>query len=123
VTPQELLAELVVDDGLAPAELTEVLVRELARLNPHGEGNPPPVFRLDGIVVRSAWTMGQDRATLGLALGLPDGRELRGVGFGLGARRPATGAQVSLAARPVFNEYRGTRSLELQVLDLREEGA
>jgi len=123
VSKEELREELHLDATLSPGELDEALIDELTRLAPHGAANPAPLFLVRDVVVKEAWTMGRDGATLGLRLGLADGREVRCVGFGQGHRRPPDGSHLDLAARPVRNEFRGERRLELIVEDLREAGA
>jgi single-stranded-DNA-specific exonuclease len=96
------------------------LHRLVEHLGPFGVGNPRPVFWARGVrVVGSARVVGSGH--LKLRLGEED-RELDAIGFGM-APRIAPGSLGAGAVDVLFhlqeNDYRGSRSLQARLLDLR----
>ena len=115
----ELPSLLEIDAAVLPQELTVEAVEALDALEPCGAGNPRPVLVLTGAHVISAAQVGRGRH-LKLRLegrGVPldaiffsvDGSEL-----GL-----TPGCRVDVAFYPQINDFRGVRSVQLQVVDLR----
>ena len=116
---EELPSLLEIDAAVLPQELTLEAVEALDALEPCGAGNPRPVLVLTGAHVISAAQVGRGRH-LKLRLegrGVPldaiffsvDGSEL-----GL-----TPGCRVDVAFYPQINDFRGVRSVQLQVVDLR----
>ena len=116
---EEPVSQLEVDGVVLPQELTVEAVEALDALEPCGAGNPRPVLVLTGAHVISAAQVGRGRH-LKLRLegrGVPldaiffsvDGSEL-----GL-----TPGCRVDVAFYPQINDFRGVRSVQLQVVDLR----
>jgi single-stranded-DNA-specific exonuclease len=115
-------ATLPVDDEVRLSGVTQGLVRELARLEPHGEGNRAP--RLVASHLRVAGPprlMGKKNDHLSFFVSEPDGPGLRAVAFGRADWFDSIGAArtVSLAFRPVLNEWQGRESVELHVDDMK----
>ena len=116
---QELPSQLDIDMSVLPQELTVEAVEALETLEPCGTGNPRPVLAVTGAHVVSAVQVGRGRhLKLRLeARGIPldaiffsvDGGEL-----GL-----TPGCRVDVAFYPQINDFRGVRSVQLQVVDLR----
>ena len=116
---EELPSLLEIDAAVLPQELTVEAVEALDALEPCGAGNPRPVLVLTGAHVISATQVGLGRhLKLRLeGLGVPldaiffsvDGSEL-----GL-----TPGCRVDVAFYPQINDFRGVRSVQLQVVDLR----
>lgn len=115
---EELPSLLEIDAAVLPQELTVEAVEALDALEPCGAGNPRPVLVLTGAHVISAAQVGRGRH-LKLRLegrGVPldaiffsvDGSEL-----GL-----TPGCRVDVAFYPQINDFRGVRSVQLQVVDL-----
>ena len=111
----EIDAEASVDD------FTLEGVEAVQRLEPFGAANPPPVFLLRGAhVAGKVKLMGQDSTHLTFAL-----RQQRGAIRVVGFRKAslyevaASGAPLDLVVEPMTNEWRGTRSAELRIVDLR----
>ena len=116
---EELPSLLEIDAAVLPQELTVEAVEALDARDPGGAGNPRPGLVLTGAHVISAAQVGRGRH-LKLRLegrGVPldaiffsvDGSEL-----GL-----TPGCRVDVAFYPQINDFRGGRSVQLQVVDLR----
>jgi len=111
-----LTVDCVLDD---PALLRQEEVEGLALLEPYGPGNPKPVFRLDRCEVAGLTQVGNGKhMKLKLALG---GARLDAIFFSATACEAgiAGGDRVDVCFYPQINDYRGWRSVQLQVCDLR----
>lgn len=112
----EIRADLELDLPTADLDLAHLF----RHLGPHGMGNPRPVFWSRGLRVRGT---PREVGTGHLKLRLEQGGATRdAIGFGLVERHPPA----SLAGRTVdalyqleVNEYRGRRTAQLRLLDLR----
>ncbi len=110
---------LEIDAAVVPQELTVEAVEALDALEPCGEGNSRPVLVLTGAHVLTATQVGRGRhlklrleargVTLEAIFFSVDGSEL-----GL-----TPGCRVDVAFYPQINDFRGMRSVQLQVVDLR----
>lgn len=113
---------LTLDAELPLDMITSGLVEALGHLEPYGAGNPRPMFlagpvRLQGQPRR----VGKGERHLQFAVRQQD-RTYRAIGFNLADRAEelmsAAGA-CSLAFTPIFNEWQGYRSVELEVKDFQ----
>lgn len=110
---------LEADAVVQPQELTVEGIESLDALEPCGSGNPRPVLALSGAAVQAMSQVGRGRH---LKLRLESrGRLLDAIWFSTdGAQLGlAPGCRVDVAFYPQVNEFRGVRSPQLQVLDLR----
>ena len=116
----ELVSVLDIDAELPdPDLLTVEEVHGLGVLEPYGAGNPKPVFSLSGCTVSTLSEVGGGRH---LKLRLSRcGHSLDAIFFSVTARMAglAPGDRVDVAFTPQINEFRGTRSVQLQLCDLR----
>lgn len=107
-------------DGVVPPELLTVEeVSALDRLEPCGVGNPRPVLVLSGVQIHSMAQVGR-----GPAPEAETGVPWHSIGRHLVFRRrrgagPVPRLRVDAAFYPQINEFRGCRSVQLQIIDLR----
>jgi len=102
-----------------PEFVTLEEVQELSRLEPYGTGNGRPVFALMGAKVESLQGVGQNRH---LKLRLAKGScHFDAIFFSTTAEdcAVAVGSRVDAAFYLQINEFRGTSSVQLQMIDLR----
>ena len=111
---------LAVDCEIDPALLTYENVRELNQLEPCGTGCPIPVLCVEDAVVTQLTEVGGGKH-LRLGLRSPGGQTLAAIFFSQTALRVgvALGDTVDVAFTPQLNEFRGSRSVQLNVVDLR----
>jgi single-stranded-DNA-specific exonuclease len=108
-----------IDGWVDDADLTDRAAADLERLAPFGAGHPEPVFALRGAAARGR-TVGAAGVHLKLALGA---RGLNAIGFGMGQKAGLCAAGPVDAAFSVgFDEWDGTRRLQLKLRDLRRAG-
>ncbi len=113
-------AELRIDAEVPLGCLTTAAVADLERLAPFGQANPRPMLcATDVRLCEPPKQIGRGERHLSLRLA-QHGVELRGVAFGGGAwaaELNEVAGPIAVAFRPVINEFRGRRSVELQVCD------
>lgn len=117
---EELVSTLFVDVEVRNIfNLNVEEVSKLSLLEPYGNGNPKPVFSLHGMTITCLSEVGGGRH-LKMRL-CRDGRTLDAIFFS--TTRLQTGVQigdeVDVAFFPQVNEFRGTRSVQLHLVDLR----
>ena len=118
-TPEDFIPQTFVDAELALSDVTEALLEDLARLEPHGPGNPEPVFFARNVSIVSRRTVGDQHLKLYLRQG---NRALSAIGFGMAAAEVGDGA-VDILYSPEWNEWNGNSSLQLRLRDIRRAGA
>ena len=109
---------LTVDAAVSPSELTIQAVESLDALEPCGTDNPRPLFLLRGMQVQSASQVGRGRH---LKLRLESrGTALEAIWFSAGVQPGLTpGSRVDVVFSPQINEFRGIRTVQLQIIDAR----
>jgi single-stranded-DNA-specific exonuclease len=94
------------------------VLEDLDRLNPHGAGNPQPVFASYGLAVRRRKTVGKDGCHL--RLDLHDGRQTwEAICFNGADLCGQPGERVDVAYRLGTNDWDGRRHLQLLLEDVR----
>jgi single-stranded-DNA-specific exonuclease len=106
---------LMLDAELSLAEIDFGFCRQVARLGPHGEGNPTPLFVTRSARVESAQIVGADH----LRLALRQDRAVRqAIGFGLAEAKPPIGSLVDVAYAAEIDHYQGVDRLRLRLVAL-----
>ncbi len=114
---------LAVDCTVDPALLTQENIQALTQLEPCGTGCPIPVFCVEDAVVTQLTEVGGGKH-LRLSLRCGNGQNLAAIFFSQTALRSgiSPGDTVDVAFTPQINEFRGSRSVQLNVVDLRLSG-
>ena len=114
-------AALEIDCAVEPELLTEENIVALDQLEPCGAGCPKPVFYMDGLQVEQLSEVGGGKH-LRLRLGR-DGLSFGAIFFSTTALRSgiSQGDQVEVAFTPQINEFRGIRSVQLNLVDIRPD--
>ncbi len=124
VAPSERVAEVRIDGETTLPQLTLHTVEQIERLAPFGQKNPRPVLCATGVHIEGPVTrMGGGDRHLSLRV-KQSNRTFRAVAFGFGDDFDALSVQktIDIAFRPVINEYRGYRSVEVHLVDWRPAG-
>lgn len=116
----EAKAALEIDSEIPAALLTEENIEGLSQLEPCGTGCPKPVFCLSEVIVERIATVGGGKH-LRLRLRSREGESLQAIYFSGGAlaRKLKVGDRVDVAFHAQINEFRGTRTVQLSLIDLR----
>jgi single-stranded-DNA-specific exonuclease len=126
---QQPIRPVDIDSWLDFTQLTADFLTEMHRLEPYGPGNPAPVFASTGLLavpgtVRPVGVAGHLKLRL-TQPGQSPGVVLDAIGFGLGHYLPRLLEQPEALVQACYilemNEFRGQRTLQLRLLDLRWE--
>ena len=124
LTPEDLVKRVVCDAELSLAEVTVRFAETLERGAPYGAGNPTPQF-----LVRQARLDGDLRVLKGQHLKFrarqAEGRAVDCIAFSMSEHGDIVrgGGPFDLAARAEINEWKGRRTVQLQVRALRPGAA
>lgn len=117
-----LVKRLYYDSEIKLEEVTWERLKEIELFEPCGIGNPGVQFMMNNPALKSAGTMGKERSHLYLSF-----QNFRGVGFGLGdfinnVPGLSLGGQpgIGLLCRLDSNEFRGEKSLQLVIKDIKK---
>jgi single-stranded-DNA-specific exonuclease len=122
ISPDARVACLDIDAEAPFSQLTFETVQQVERLAPFGAGNPRPVLCTTGVRLAEEPRQlgGGDRH---LAVRLVQHRvSIRAVAFGRGEwfdELSRVDGPIDVAFRPVINEFRGRRSVEMHLVDWR----
>jgi len=119
--PESLVPTQSVEADMEMAEVTWPVYEVLAKLEPFGEGNPRPIFRLAGVTVVDFRTVGSDGQHLRLTLRGRQSIIRPAIGFRLGewAERLTIGDELDCLVELEARTWNGQRELQLKIVDLR----
>ena len=111
---------LELDCQVPPELLTVPNVTALEKLEPFGAGFSRPQLYMGGLTVEQLTEVGGGKH-LKLRLRAPTGVSLSGIFFSTNAQRAelCLGDTVEVAFTPQINEFRGIRSVQLNIIDIR----
>jgi single-stranded-DNA-specific exonuclease len=126
ISEQHRVAELLIDAEAPLSALTLDTVRHIERLAPFGHGNQRPVVCSTGVTLTEPpKTIGSGGHHLSMKLE-QHGISFRAVAFGGGEwskELAELNAPIDVAFRPVINNFRGRQSVELHVVDWKNDGS
>ncbi len=108
---------LYLDVAVALREVTERVAKEVALLEPFGEGNREPLFGAKELTVVNLRKVGNNHLKMFLR---QNGNTLAAIGFDMAEAQILEGSLVDAAFIPTINEWEGVRSLRLQLKALRK---
>lgn len=119
---EDMKPVLTIDTEVNGHELDDMLMRDLAMLEPYGQSNPPPMLAVRNLrLADNPRVVGTNH--LKLQFKYADGRPLSGIAFNMGALKSelsnSRGAYLDVAFVPTVNTYWAQPRVELEVKDLR----
>ena len=121
--PEERIAELRIDTEAPLPAMTLRTVSQIESLSPFGQSNPRPMFCTSGVtLVDPPKTMGKGDRHITVTV-VQNGVKFRGIAFNRAewlddlskADHP-----IDIAYRPIINEFRGRRTVELHIADWKK---
>ncbi|MCA9192900.1 MAG: single-stranded-DNA-specific exonuclease RecJ [Planctomycetales bacterium] len=113
-------AELEIEIEAALGQLDFALVAQMEKLSPFGQENPRPLFYASQVQFTDLKLLGASGKHMAMQV-TQFGAQMRAVAFGNAEEwLPALGAindPLDIVFRPVINEFRGYRNVELQLVD------
>jgi single-stranded-DNA-specific exonuclease len=118
--------EIKVDAEAALQHLDLATMQQLELLAPFGMGNPRPLFCATGVTLSSPKLLGTSGKHLSVTL-LQHGKQMRAVAFGQAEEWlpefERLSSPIDVVFRPVINEFRGFRKVEMHLIDWRLQDA
>jgi single-stranded-DNA-specific exonuclease len=117
----DLVPMIRIDSDIELAQLSHALVRELEMLEPFGCGNAEPLFGSRGLGVAAPRTVGNNHLKMRLR---KKSQFFDAIGFDMGLLFDHLGCPdvIDAAFAPAFNEWNGTRHIQLVLRDFRPGG-
>ena len=106
--------DLMIDAEVTLEEIDHQLLRDLSRLEPHGVGNPRPLFVSRNVTVCDRKIVGKDS----LKLTVKNKQSFQAIGFRRADLFPRAAGMIDLVFTPQLNDWRGSSRIELEVRDL-----
>lgn len=120
---KQVVPEITIDAEATLGQLTLEVVRQIETLAPFGAGNPRPVLCCRGVTLEEpARRMGSGERHLSVKL-RQGSKTVRAVAFSAGdwcEELNALDEPFEIAYRPVINEFRGFKSVEVHLVDWRK---
>ena len=114
---------LTLDAEVPLSAITFGLMRDLDKLEPYGAGNARPKFLAAGLKVEAVRLIGQGEVQRHMDFRVRQGETvIRCVAWGMADRMEelmSAGGDCCLAFTPKINEWKGSKKIELQVIDLK----
>jgi single-stranded-DNA-specific exonuclease len=119
IEPQQLVPEILIDSPVQFKDLTPVFYKVLRQMEPFGPENLRPVFIAEG-VADSGYSRILKEQHIRFQL-QQQGYSFTGIGFGMADKFPLleNGRPVDIVFNLDENEWNGTKTLQLKVIDLR----
>ncbi len=109
---------LFIDAEVSLAEMRRRLVEDLLLFEPHGMGNPKPLFLSRHVEVCERRIVGNDS----LKLKVRDKQTFDAIGFRMGDHLSLTSGPIDLVFTPQLNHWMGSSKIELEMKDLMPHG-
>ena len=122
VSLEDRVAEVRIDVEAPLSQLTMRTVQQIEQIAPFGEANPRPVLCATGVeIAETPKRIGAGERHLAMKVKQHQ-VTLRAIAFGHGDWQDdliAAGGPIDIAYRPVINEFRGRRNVEMHLVDWR----
>ncbi|NIQ39081.1 MAG: single-stranded-DNA-specific exonuclease RecJ [Proteobacteria bacterium] len=114
VADKTIRPEIAIDVEVTLEEIDRRLIEDLIMFEPHGVGNPRPLFLSKNVAVCDSRIVGADS----LKLKVKDKQIFDAIGFRMADRLPLTSGPIDLVFVPQLNQWMGSEKIQLEVKDL-----
>ncbi len=119
LSDQKLLLLPNADADAELSEITDILIDQISRLEPFGNGNPEPIIKSNNLKVLNVRKMGTNNQHVKLELGDSTGKKMQFIAFGAPEHFfVEINSQVTVWYQPVLNVWQGNCSIEGRLLNL-----
>lgn len=123
---EDLVPKISIDAEITPEQINMELYNLLQKFEPHGLGNPRPVFLMKGLVIDNKRPVGKDARHIKLTLSSNVYRltSFDAIGFDMGYldKELKINDTVDIVFTLDLNEYNGNKKLQLKLLDIKKGG-
>ena len=124
LTEEDLQTKVFIDMQVPFPYLTESLIEQFEVLEPFGQGNRRPLFAEKDLKVLWPKIVGKNRNVLQCTLEDKQGNRMRAVYYGdveTCLEDMQTGKVTAVTYFPLINEYKGTRSIQLKIVNYQKK--
>lgn len=124
LTEEDLQTKVFIDMQVPFPYLTESLIEQFEVLEPFGQGNRRPLFAEKDLKVLWPKIVGKNRNVLQCTLEDKQGNRIRAVYYGdveTCLEDMQTGKVTAVTYFPLINEYKGTRSIQLKIVNYQKK--
>jgi single-stranded-DNA-specific exonuclease len=119
ISPDQLVKTVRPDAFAELDEITQGSAVDIEKVGPFGIGNPTPIVQINNVTIDQVSVLGSKGAHLTMQLGQSNKR-IRAIWWSMGdaAKQLQRGVQIDIVAKIKVNEFRGTRTAELDIIDI-----
>ena len=122
LSADDYIPKIAIDSLIGLADVNKALLEQLACLEPHGMGNPGPVFASSNLQLADVRSIGQNQKHLKLKLHHQQTiSDVIGWNLGDLSELLRRDDYIDLAFIPEFNDWQGVRSVQLRARDIQFE--
>lgn len=118
LTPDDLIPKIKIDMRIHFDNVDKNFLTDISQLAPFGMGNPEPVFSAENFKIKSSSVVGEKHLRMWLE---GDQSQVSAIGFQMALWKPEVAKIRSIAYVPEVNEWKGEKSLQLRLKDLKFE--
>ena len=118
VSEENFIPPLKIDSPISFNEINQALVTELSRLSPFGPSNPEPLFSSENVEVLSVRILKDAHLKMSL---FQAGKIIEAIGFNMSEHPLSKGDVISVAFSPSINEWKGKRTIQLKLKDIKRD--
>jgi len=119
LTEEDMRPTAVFDAEIRLGEIGLSFVEQLRLMEPHGVGNPGPVFLARGVTVNHLRQVGTEGQHLS-CMAEDGGCQIKCIGFSLGhLAESLAGQKIDMLFKPSINEWNGRVTVQAEVQDIR----
>lgn len=125
LSDEDLVPTIDVDAEVDLSMLDTRTIEDVRKLEPHGQGNPEPVFLARDVTVRAVRIVGQRASPEKpghlklIAQSGHGGHSFEAIGFGMAHAPVQQGARIEVLYTPTINVWNGSESVQLRLRDLK----
>lgn len=114
---EDVRRTMMADAEISLNDITLPFIQSLSRLEPHGIGNPPPLFLLRDVPLRSIQVLKEKHLKLYIGT---QRKNFEAVWWQAAQHQDALAqaSDISLLCRPEVNEWKGRTTLQLKIIDV-----
>jgi single-stranded-DNA-specific exonuclease len=122
LSKKDLMPILKIDTRLKSNNIDSETLSAAQEFEPHGIGNPEPVFLTENLKVLESRTVGADGKHLKLILMGPDRSVFDAICFSFQKEKPEKGSVIDSVYNLMEDTWQGQKRLQLKVRDFRKSG-
>jgi single-stranded-DNA-specific exonuclease len=119
ISKEDLVPQLKIDLELNLGDINQDLIALIREFEPFGVGNSEPIFMTKNLQVVQVRRVGNEGQHLRVSFRSKEGKDISGVGFGLGGKNLANGDFVDVVYNLRENVWNSRKTIEARIKDIK----